>query len=446
VKSPVSCAGQGKTVPYSQEPQNGKLKREGQGMLKKLTIKNFKAIQDMTIEFTPLTVLIGANSCGKSTVLQALDFLRSAATRDIPEYLREKGWNAGEMKSHLGGGENKPIEFIATFMFSQNTIEWYCIADYNDDGWSTRELFCINGKGVASYRAMPSIFNGLATPNTPEPFKNIKLESSLLKILDNSLVDGSIATTVDGFPIGTMENPIFPVGFRQETLWNLKNYLASSSFLGVVSPDHIRSGERGGHFDGFAALVGTTLVRFINDLSKENRKEINDIVSNFAGHAFEIDTMFDINQNLTLFARETNGNTHSVIHASHISDGVLRFVVFAALAVTSGQWGGMILLDEIENGINPYTTGQVIDHLRKIIAKSGKQIIITTHSPVMLNEFKPEEIVFLWRDTQGAVHGKQMFATEAMREALDFLNPGEIWENYGKDAILTKLNVLQEDA
>jgi predicted ATPase len=103
-------------------------------------------------------------------------------------------------------------------------------------------------------------------------------------------------------------------------------------------------------------------------------------------------------------------------------------------------------LDEIENGINPYTTGMVIDHLRKIIDKSGKQIIITTHSPVMLNEFKPEEIVFLWRDTQGAVHDKQMFATEAMREALDFLNPGEIWENYGKDAILTKLNVPPEDA
>jgi predicted ATPase len=67
-------------------------------MLKKLMIKNFKAIQNMTIEFTPLTVLIGGNSCGKSTVLQALDFLRSAAARDIPEYLREKGWTFEEIK------------------------------------------------------------------------------------------------------------------------------------------------------------------------------------------------------------------------------------------------------------------------------------------------------------------------------------------------------------
>jgi len=28
-----------------------------------------------------------------------------------------------------------------------------------------------------------------------------------------------------------------------------------------------------------------------------------------------------------------------------------------------------------------------------------------------------------------------------MRASLDYLNPGEIWENYGKDAILAKLGI-----
>ena len=43
-------------------------------MIKKLTVKNFKVISNLSIDFTPLTVLIGENSCGKSTILQALDF------------------------------------------------------------------------------------------------------------------------------------------------------------------------------------------------------------------------------------------------------------------------------------------------------------------------------------------------------------------------------------
>jgi len=63
----------------------------------------------------------------------------------------------------------------------------------------------------------------------------------------------------------------------------------------------------------------------------------------------------------------------------------------------------------------------------------------------MLNDFRPEEIVFLWKDKNGVVHAREFFDTEEMREALSFLNPGEIWENYGKDTILTKLGVNQED-
>jgi hypothetical protein len=64
---------------------------------------------------------------------------------------------------------------------------------------------------------------------------------------------------------------------------------------------------------------------------------------------------------------------------------------------------------------------------------------------VLLNDFKPEEVVFLWKDKNGNIHSKKFFDTEEMREALDFLNPGEIWENYGKDTILAKLGVSPED-
>jgi predicted ATPase len=62
-----------------------------------------------------LTVLIGENSCGKSTILQAIDFLRSAASRDIPEYLRERKWTLEDLKSQCNGGIEKPLEFVSTW-------------------------------------------------------------------------------------------------------------------------------------------------------------------------------------------------------------------------------------------------------------------------------------------------------------------------------------------
>lgn len=42
-------------------------------MIKKWIIENFKSVNNRTIlEFTPLTVFAGANSSGKSTIIQSL--------------------------------------------------------------------------------------------------------------------------------------------------------------------------------------------------------------------------------------------------------------------------------------------------------------------------------------------------------------------------------------
>jgi predicted ATPase len=78
--------------------------------------------------------------------------------------------------------------------------------------------------------------------------------------------------------------------------------------------------------------------------------------------------------------------------------------------------------------------------LRGIVNNLGRQVIITTHSPLILNDVKPEEIIFLWKDDIGAIHSKKMFANTDMRESLDFLMPGEIWFNYGKDEIISRLS------
>lgn len=46
-------------------------------MIKAITIENFKGIsQPVRVEFKPITLLFGANSCGKSSIIQALHYLR----------------------------------------------------------------------------------------------------------------------------------------------------------------------------------------------------------------------------------------------------------------------------------------------------------------------------------------------------------------------------------
>jgi predicted ATPase len=45
----------------------------------RLRIENLRSIESLDLEITPMTVLIGENGSGKSTIIEALELLRRAA-------------------------------------------------------------------------------------------------------------------------------------------------------------------------------------------------------------------------------------------------------------------------------------------------------------------------------------------------------------------------------
>ncbi len=47
-------------------------------MLKLMRLGNFRAFDEVSVEFAPLTVLLGANSTGKSSILHALILLKQS--------------------------------------------------------------------------------------------------------------------------------------------------------------------------------------------------------------------------------------------------------------------------------------------------------------------------------------------------------------------------------
>jgi predicted ATPase len=410
-------------------------------MLKKLTIKNFKAIQDMTIEFTPLTVLIGENGCGKSTVLQALDFLRSAATRDIPEYLRERGWAFEELKSKFDEGINKPLEFTSEWEFiideNKRAIHWDISIDlFRGVDWRINEK-------IENAENIVLLCHGRGEKAIPESFKNFYFQSSMLKYYD-------------------------PAEDEKELI-KLKEFLSSSVYYGVLSPDVIRLGKKTGVI-GNIGNSGEWLSAFIYHIDDDGRKKLNRLVSDIVGIEIEIQVI-DAGSAFILATKGLHDTKEVIVDSWHTSDGLLRIIAFAAITLQrfilrhgasdggirikadgaykyngSVEWNrGIFLLDEIENGINPYIIEKIIGILKELTGKNERQIIITTHSPLVADFVNPEDILFLWKNTDGDVACGKMFEKQAMRECLDFLNPGEIWYNYGKDTIIQKLNGSEKE-
>jgi predicted ATPase len=79
------------------------------------------------------------------------------------------------------------------------------------------------------------------------------------------------------------------------------------------------------------------------------------------------------------------------VSVEHISDGTLRFLLLLSI-LYNPEKSGIICLDEPEIGLHPdmiNTVAQAIKHA----AAEGNQLIIATHSPLLLNAFDLEDIL-----------------------------------------------------
>ena len=77
-----------------------------------------------------------------------------------------------------------------------------------------------------------------------------------------------------------------------------------------------------------------------------------------------------------------------------VSDGLLRWLAFAALPFLATA--ALVLVEEPENGLHPDGVRDVMTLLREISEKT--QVVIATHSPIVVDELERNEVTVLRRD------------------------------------------------
>ena len=137
------------------------------------------------------------------------------------------------------------------------------------------------------------------------------------------------------------------------------------------------------------------------------------------------------------------GTSYSEFHMSSGERAILRIS-----RNISHLENALILIDEIEAGLHPYTQQQTMLELQRIALRQKLQIIVASHSPVVLDSVPPEARLFLdrddrtaevrlmpaWRDIfQKALYGQSrdqlsilcedVIAEAVIRGILDVLNP-----------------------
>jgi predicted ATPase len=126
------------------------------------------------------------------------------------------------------------------------------------------------------------------------------------------------------------------------------------------------------------------------------------------------------------------------IPADLVSDGALLLTAYLALAY--GDTPEILLIEEPENGLHPSRLKMIIDLLRKVttgeVGNRKRQIIMTTHSPLLLNYCQPEEVRIVTRDAEGATQVTPLVDVPDIKRLLEEFGIGELWYLLGEEALL----------
>jgi len=211
----------------------------------------------------------------------------------------------------------------------------------------------------------------------------------------------------------------------------LKAALQSLRSLELLSPQLMRKKARAARDIGAS---GEKLSPFLNQLPSEAQVRLLDALRDFYPqlHVWSVKGYRAGWKSLRIFESYAK---NIPVEASHINDGFLRVIAILSQQFTEHE---LLLLDEIENGINPALAEKLMDFLVGL-GKQGKQVIVTTHSPVILNflddQVARDGVILLYKTLDGRTRACRYFDQPETGYKLEALGPGEVFV----DTDLTKL-------
>jgi predicted ATPase len=126
-------------------------------------------------------------------------------------------------------------------------------------------------------------------------------------------------------------------------------------------------------------------------------------------------------QKIRLEWREKDGD--AIFGPESLSDGTLRFICLATLLLQPSP-PGTILLDEPELGLHPCAITLLAELLRS--ASKQTQIIVSTQSVTLVNQFEPQDILVVERENGQSVFKR--LNPEEIKIWLDDYGVGDLWE------------------
>jgi len=369
--------------------------------ISRLKINNFRGIKEGELLLTPNTVLVGDNNIGKSSILEAVDLVLGPDRLSRPSAINEHDFYAGEYLN----SENQTVEINIEVVVVDLTEEQQRYFRNHLEWWH-------NGTN--------SLLDGPPAEKTDDDEVVPALRVSF---------KGSYDADEDDFTGKTYyESPIKEDGTK-DTFGTKDKRLCGFLFLRTLrTGSRALSLERGSLLDIIVRLKEINLPMWEDILIKLRKISVADdpalgvteiltsvqdavralVPSEWADKPhFRVSdlTRSNLRKILTVFmgtgALRSNGEEYAAPF-QYQGTGTINTLVLALLSMIAELKQNVIFaMEEPEIAIPPHTQKRII---HSIIAKSS-QAIFTSHSPYVLEELDPSEILVITR-CNGVLTGK----------------------------------------
>ncbi len=346
----------------------------------RIRIAGFKSIQNCDLELRKINILIGSNGSGKSNFISAFNFLRSILSKELSLSVNL----AGGANSLLFKGRKISKEIEMEFYFGQYAYSFVLVPTDDD-----RLIF----KDENFYKSA-----------------NIKEKLSIKAGHSESLWESNS---------GLLDNNI------QQTLkkinWRVYHFHDTGKDAAVKQPHNISNNIELNYNAG-------NMAAFLYRLKESWPDSYIKIVATVKLIApYFYDFVLNPNENnpeiIVLKWKQTGCD--DIFNVSQLSDGTLRFICLTTLLLQPQQLQpASIIIDEPELGLHPYAITIFAEIVKQV--SINKQVIISTQSVELLNEFDADDVVVVDRDNDGSAF-KRLCSTDLQEWIENDYTLGELW-------------------
>lgn len=338
-------------------------------MLEKIQIRNFKSIKDQTISFKNINIIIGANNSGKSNLLDCLLF--------VPNIFRNP------LDSLFGPG---PFSYPATLFKG---------ADIKTDPISLHVTYR-NNKSLLDYeieikdKSRDGVFHPYVLREQLKKDKQIILSESNIQnsfIYDSKKKNQSDVNRSQGID-RSFDNDKYLINTIK-----VRKYQFIPKIIKKQSP--VGSYDYG--FIPFLDYTGENLLDVLYHIRENDVKSFTKIIEDcqkFFPNLKNINIQRADETNFSLQVTLEIGKKDWRFIGPQLSDGFAIILAIVTL-LNSKSLPDLVLIEEIENGLNPSSIEKVLNKIFEISQKNGTQFFITTHSPMLIQLLKnnPEYVI-----------------------------------------------------